>query len=467
MKIMMRWRQEEKYILGGFGLVVLLMGVVGFASYRNTSESIHSADRIQHTYEILNHLVDFHVEMTVAESGRRGYVFSGSQKELARHQLAVEEMKSELKILQQKMESDLQQQRLKQLVALATARMDLFARSIALYETNPSDRQQQDAITENSVALREKIQQLLNRMQDEEQHLLQQLLETYRTSNHLRIMIEIIGILLAFTVIVGVCFMLYHRWLQHKRVEKLERTLAQERELGDLKLRLFSMISHEFRTPLSVILASSQLLGEVLKNLVEADKLKNLSRIESSARLMNRLLTDILTLTRAEAGKLEFKPESLDVEAFCLNLLEELQFSNMANYAIQFSSEGHCTRIFLDEKLLYSILCNLLLNAIKYSPDGGTVSLSLRCEPEATLFKIKDEGIGIPAEDQPKIFEAFYRGQNTDQIAGTGLGLAVVKKCLELHNGSIRLESCVNGGTTCTVRIPNMIHTARYAKPAA
>ncbi len=171
---------------------------------------------------------------------------------------------------------------------------------------------------------------------------------------------------------------------------------------------------------------------------------------------MKQLLTDILTITRAEAGKLEYKPSPLDVEAFCLNLVEDIQFFSLAEHTLNFISNGHCTRVILDEKLMYSILSNLLCNAIKYSPQGGNIYLILNGEPEATVFQVKDEGIGIPLEEQPEIYEPFYRGQNVDNIVGTGLGLAVVKKCLDLHQGEITVKSQVGVGTTFTVRIPHI-----------
>jgi signal transduction histidine kinase len=196
-------------------------------------------------------------------------------------------------------------------------------------------------------------------------------------------------------------------------------------------------------------------LGEILENLVDTSHLKNLYRIQSSAKLMNQLLTDLLTLSRAEAGKLEYKLELLDVQSLCLNLVEDINFFSLKTHTLKFISQGSCVRVNLDEKLLYSILSNLLLNAIKYSPQGGDIYLILSCEPEATVFLVKDKGIGIHPDEQRQIYEPFYRGQNVDNITGTGLGLAVVKKCLELHQGEIRVESEVGVGTTFTVRIPH------------
>lgn len=452
----MKWSLQGKWIAGGFGVTLLLMGIVSLASSKNTAELIESADRVQHTYEILNTLTDFYASMTVAESGRRGYIVSGNQQELERHKIAVDDMQSKMMMLQQQInDNSIRQQQMERLNSLVNQRLALFKQSISLYQREPSAVQTQALITEQSVKIRGEIQRVLADIKSEEKRVLRIWIEQSRSSIHYRILIEVIGTILSFAVILGVYFLLYNQWVQRQKVETLERTLAHEKELGELKLRLFSMVSHEFRTPLSVILASSQLLGEILQGLVDQNQLKNLYRIQASAKLMNQLLTDILTLTRAEAGKLEYKSELLDVEAFCLNLVEDIQLCSMSLHSLKFIRQGRCSRVYLDEKLLYYILSNLLLNSIKYSPNGGIVYLILTCEPEATVFQVKDEGIGVPLEDRQKIYEPFYRGQNVENIVGSGLGLAVVKKCLELHQGEITVESQVGVGTTFTVRIPD------------
>jgi signal transduction histidine kinase len=451
----MKWSLEGKWIVGGFGLTLLFMGLVSFSSYKNIKELNESANRVQHTYTVLNNLTDFYAAMTVAESGRRGYIFSGNEQELERYQTAVDDMQSKIKTLQQQIIGNpIPQQGMAKLNSLVNQRLALFKQSIALYQENKSAVQAQALITERSVKLRGEIQGVLGEIRTEEERMLRIWIDQSRSSIHYRILIELLGTFLSFVVIAGVYFLLYRQWVQRQKVETLQRNLAQEKELGELKLNLFSMISHEFRTPLSVILASSQLLGEILQNLVDRSQLKNLDRIQSSAKLMNQLLTDILTITRAEAGKLEYKPDLIDVEEFCLNLVEDMQFYDTTKYSVRFIREGQCNRRELDEKLLYSILSNLLLNAVKYSLQGGNIYLILNCNPETTIFQVKDEGIGIPIEEQKEIYEPFYRGKNVDNIVGSGLGLAVVKKCLELHQGEITVESQVGVGTTFTVRIP-------------
>ncbi|HEY9650167.1 MAG TPA: ATP-binding protein [Coleofasciculaceae cyanobacterium] len=451
----MKWSLQGQWIAGGFGLTLLLMGFVSLASYKNTAEIVESADRVQHTYEVLNTLTDFYASMTVAESGRRGYIFSGSQQELQRHLTAIDEMQLKLKTLQQQMNPNpAEQERLAKLNALVVQRLALFKESIQLYQNDKFAVSDQASITERSVAIRSEIQTVLADIKTEEERILRLGLEQSRSSIHYRIGIELLITIFSFLVIFGLYFLLYYQWLQRQKLETLQKNLAHEKELGELKVRFFSMVSHEFRTPLSVILASSQLLGEILQDLVESSQLKNLYRIQSSAKLMNQLLTDILTLNRAEIGKLEYKPESLDIEAFCLNLVENIKFSILTNHNIKFIRNGYCTRPNLDEKLLYSILSNLLLNAVKYSPQGGNISLVLSCESDVTIFQVQDEGIGIPLEEQSKIYDPFYRSSNVENIVGTGLGLAVVKKCVELQQGTITVYSELGVGTTFTVKIP-------------
>lgn len=452
----MKWSFQGKWIATGFCLTLLLMGLVSFASYKNITEIKQSANRVQHTYEALSTLTDFYAAMTVAESGRRGYIFLGSRQELERYQTAVKNMESEIRTLEHLIHnSSSQQQRLGMLNSLMTQRLALLKQSIELYQKDKLAFQTQAEITEKSVKIREKILKFLADIQAEEQRYLKRSLQESRSSIHYRTIIEIIGTILSFVVVSSLCFILYHQWVKREKVEILERSLAQEKELGELKLRLFSMISHEFRTPLSVILLSSQLLREILQELVDETQLKNLSRIQASAKLMNQLITDLLTLTRAEAGKLDFNPQLINVENICLNLLEDLQIFDTRMIKIKFKKSGRFSRANMDEKLLNSILSNLLLNAIKYSPEGGDIYLILNCEQETTIFQVIDKGIGIAKDEQQKIYEPFYRGQNVENIVGTGLGLAVVKTCVELHQGEISLDSEVGVGTTFTVTIPH------------
>jgi signal transduction histidine kinase len=451
----MKWSFQGKWLASGFGLTFLLVSLVSFFSYKNATELNQSAKQVQHTYEVLNNLTDLYAAMSVAESGRRGYIYLGSEQELRRYQAAVNNLKIETIALERQIDKNsIQQHDFTNLKVLVARRLSLLQTSIALYQKDKLAVREQTSITEDSINTRDEIDRILLKMKEREQQDLNIILEESRATIQSRIILGFFAIAFSFLAISFVYFMFYLQGRQKQKMEALKQTFAQEKELSDLKVRLFSMISHEFRTPLSVILGSSQLLKESLQNLVDEGKLKNLDRIQVSVKLMNNLLTDILLLTRAEAGKLECKPEWLDVEAFCLNLVEDIQVLNKQKTMIKFTSKNYFDRVFLDEKLLYSILNNLLSNAIKYSPDGGSIYFSLNVEKNAIAFEISDEGIGIPLEDRQQIYEPFYRGNNVDRIVGSGLGLAVVKKCLELQGGEISFQSEVGAGTTFTIRIP-------------
>ncbi|WNZ22566.1 histidine kinase [Leptolyngbya sp. NK1-12] len=233
---------------------------------------------------------------------------------------------------------------------------------------------------------------------------------------------------------------------------RLKRELEQTRTLNDLKFRFFSMASHELRTPLSTILLSSELLQLNYTELSDVQKQSNVQRIHATAKQMSQQITDLLMLTRAEVGKLEFHPELLDLERFCQQIVDEMQPS--LNQPIQLLSTVQTTKAFLDKKLLQSLLTNLLSNAAKYSPANMPIQFNLACDANTVTFQVRDHGIGIPAADQPRIWETFYRGSNVGEVSGTGLGLAIVKTCVELHRGEWAIESQENQGTTVTVRLP-------------
>ncbi|NJR14766.1 MAG: GAF domain-containing protein [Calothrix sp. CSU_2_0] len=242
---------------------------------------------------------------------------------------------------------------------------------------------------------------------------------------------------------------------ERKRLDEIRLALEREKELSALKTRFFSMASHEFRTPLSTALAAAQLLEDCRDEWDNSSKrLRNLQRIQGSVKNMVQMLDDILTINRAEAGKLEFNPKQLDLESFCGSFIEELRLSAGEIHKLTFTRQGKAVPGWVDERLLRSILANLLSNAIKYSPDGGNVHLALEFEPDKVILQVQDWGIGIPPTTQKQLFEPFHRGKNVRSISGTGLGLVVVKKCVDLHQGTINITSEVGVGTACVVTLP-------------
>ena len=232
---------------------------------------------------------------------------------------------------------------------------------------------------------------------------------------------------------------------------QMRQALTKEQELRELQRRFFSMVSHEFRTPLSTILMSAQILEQ--SDEAQTQKiLKNLQRIQTSAKHTLRLLEDLLTINRIATDNHKFDAQPLDIEQFCLNLVEEISLRNSTQTKITLTS---CCRgqVSLDQKLLYSILSNLLSNSIKYSSDGQ-IKLAINCQDQEINFSVQDQGIGISEDDLPQLFEPFHRGNNVGTCTGSGLGLTVVKHCVESHGGKITVESERGVGTTFTVTLP-------------
>ena len=241
------------------------------------------------------------------------------------------------------------------------------------------------------------------------------------------------------------------------RIRAEQNTLAaleKEKELNELRSRFVSMTSHEFRTPLATILSSAELLKYYGDRLPESEKLDVIQTIENSVHRMTRMLDRVLLLGRVDAQMLQFEPTSLDLIPLCQSLVRDAvaQFPN-GKCVVEAKLPADLPKGQYDEKLLRHIFSNLLSNAIKYSPNGGLVVFDVRHDGSETIFTVSDQGIGIPAEEVPHLFESFHRASNVGDIQGTGLGLAIVKNSVDLHGGDITVHSSVNQGTQFVVRL--------------
>ncbi|HEY9668124.1 MAG TPA: hybrid sensor histidine kinase/response regulator [Coleofasciculaceae cyanobacterium] len=238
------------------------------------------------------------------------------------------------------------------------------------------------------------------------------------------------------------------------RVQERTAELVKANELNQLKSEFVSMISHDFRNPLNTILLSTGLLQNHHQKLTKAKKLTHFRLIRLAIEDMARLLDEVSVIGKSDLGKLQCQPSPLDLEAFCCELVEELQLGTGETHQLVFTRLGELGEAVWDENLLRHILGNLLINAIKYSPEGGTVWFELIAQERTVTFRIQDRGIGISLEDQQQLFQPFYRANNVGTIPGNGLGLAIAKKCVEAHGGQIAVISEVGVGTTFTVTLP-------------
>jgi signal transduction histidine kinase len=235
---------------------------------------------------------------------------------------------------------------------------------------------------------------------------------------------------------------------------ELDRALGQERELGLLKSRFVAMVSHEFRTPLGMTMSALELLRHHRARLSDEKQGDLLDDIFSATLRMSGLMEQILILGRADAGKLNLRPVPLDLPALIRQIGEETLSSTRRENPITFDFSGELSPVSLDESLVRLMLGNLLTNAVKYSPYSGTIRAHARREGDHVHLEISDEGIGIPVEDQTHLFEAFHRASNVGETSGTGLGLLLVKRCVEIHLGTIAFESTVGRGTTFRITLP-------------
>ncbi|NEP00782.1 MAG: hybrid sensor histidine kinase/response regulator [Symploca sp. SIO2E9] len=235
---------------------------------------------------------------------------------------------------------------------------------------------------------------------------------------------------------------------------ELRYSLAQEKELNEFKSRIISTISHEYRTPLTTIATSVGILERYRHKLSKQKQLVHFQRIHSSLKHLTSLVNDVLFLNKAELEKAKLNLTHLDLIAFCSELVEEQKLIASNRHTIKFTYKGDYSWNIWDESKLRQILTNLLSNAIKYSPEGGVINVKLICQEQGITLEIKDQGIGIPVESQARLFESFHRGSNVGSIQGIGLGLSIVKKCVELYGGQITCHSEVGVGTMFRVTLP-------------
>lgn len=242
---------------------------------------------------------------------------------------------------------------------------------------------------------------------------------------------------------------------EHKQMEShLRQMLQREMEVGEMKSRYVSMAAHDLRNPLAAIMSSVSLIETYYDRMDAASRRAKFTQIYEGVDVMRNMLDDILTIGQAEAGKLRFSPEPIRMEPVCRAIVNQLTGANGVAHALDFSVSGTCETAHLDPKLLRHILANLVSNAIKYSEPSSPVIVRVTCEPKQVTIRVQDHGIGIPAHEQGRMFQSFFRASNAAQYKGTGLGLAIVRQSVDLHGGEIHFESEEGRGTTFTVTLP-------------
>lgn len=240
-------------------------------------------------------------------------------------------------------------------------------------------------------------------------------------------------------------------------LSQLERALLKEKELNELKSQFISRASHEFRTPLATIQTASDLLRNYGHKMSDEKKLERIDKIQREVKGMTNLLEEVLIIGKTESGRLELQLEEINLEDFCLEIIEQTKLLGNGKHKVVFKNINVPTKVIIDTKFFRQIISNLLSNAIKYSPNAGEVKFTISLTSDQVpklLLEFQDQGIGIPLMDQEKIFDHFYRAHNVGMIIGTGLGMAIIKSSVDILGGTIQLNSVENKGTTVKVKLP-------------
>ncbi len=237
-----------------------------------------------------------------------------------------------------------------------------------------------------------------------------------------------------------------------KTKKDLNKALNKERELNELKSRFVSMASHEFRTPLTTMMSSLSLLKRYGEQNDKENQAKHVNKIKTSINNLTDILNDFLSVSKLEEGRIEIMPEELNIKTFIAEIVAEMQTLDHAK-RIQQQHQGK-EMVSIDKRLLKNILFNLISNAIKFSREGLPILVSSKLSGSNLTIVVEDSGMGIPKEDQAHLFERFFRGHNATHIQGTGLGLNIVARYLELMKGSITFVSEEKKGTIFTIQIP-------------
>lgn len=241
---------------------------------------------------------------------------------------------------------------------------------------------------------------------------------------------------------------------QKEAEEKVKIALEKEKELSELKSKFISLASHEFRTPLTTVLSSTELLERYGREWDMNKYVNQTERIKKSVKYLTSLMDDVLTISRAESGKIKYEPAPVNIKDLCKNILDDISMLVTPKHSINYEIKVSAAKIVLDEKLFKFIVMNLLTNAIKYSPDGGPIDFNITTKRENLIIEVRDEGIGILDHEKQHLFEPFHRGNNVGDIRGTGLGMSIIKRSVDMHLGSITFESEASKGTKFTIILP-------------
>ena len=456
-RIFRRWLYRSKHLSNRalavlFGAFALVLIFNGFLAYQSTQTHAHTDDRIGHTELVLSDIEAIATNLDNAESGQRGYILTGLASYLAPYNSSAANITNRLDQLAADLGRDsAQQASLAQLRVLVHDKYSEMQQTIDLRRSNQTQQAEQIVLSGQGKQRMDQINSVLVTMRSREHVLLGSEVAAAQTS-----LTEIISTF-AFAAIVDLVLLCGIGWLVYRTFEERGRLLAREREAVQVRDQFLSIASHELKTPLTSLLINAQLLERRTERegKVGSANHRSAGAIVRQSRRLRSLIDAMLDVSRIAGGQLSIQRERLDLAALAQTVVSETAVSS-DRHTIIYTGPESPVMVDGDRTRLEEVLLNLVQNAIKYSPQGGTIEVNLRTGETDVYVSVRDTGIGIPAESLPRLFTPFYRATNaqSSRISGMGIGLAVVRDVVTLHDGEVSVESEVGEGSTFTIRMP-------------
>ncbi len=453
-RIKIAWSTEREVLVAlvVLLLLVIVLGGVTYGLVEGFSRTLQSLDRSR---EIATTAEDLYRHLLTTETDQRAYIITGEAEYLMLYEQGVVKVQA-TRVILTRLITELPQysDNMRVLMAQIDSKLAELANTVEVRQTYGFDAAKSVISTDMGKSLMDNIRNWLRTLILTEQTQLAAartlVIERVRTIAGLALFFVLCVLLLT-----AVVYMLVRRDIHaRQRVEQgLSAALRRERELNELKSHFIRTVSHEFRTPLAIIQTSTDLLQRYGDRMTEARRDEHYDKLQAQIVRLTALLEDAITIQRSQLADLTYEPATHDLRDVCRRAITSVE-DLAAGRRVDFMADGSSFTSWVDAALIERALHNLLANALQYSDAAGAVRVQLTCAPNVTTIDVIDQGIGVAYDDQPRLFELFYRGANTADVPGTGLGLSVAKSIVDLHNGVIRYQSTPGAGSTFTIELP-------------
>jgi signal transduction histidine kinase len=437
-----------------FAVMLLLALVSGVASYLTFQRHVGQSHSVEHTYTVINETANLQGLILDIEGDRTGYLSTADDFYLSDHaedilniNKSIDRLKKLIKgnVDQDKFITDLQNDLAPQLIIWRETNLGkIVSDKKAIQDLLIQERANLDNIYTDINALRNYTNLILIENNKKEDASIKR---AYLTSVAGYGLILIIVMVLIYYVVKEIN-------KRNKLEAELENSLAKEKDLNEIKSLFVSMASHEFRSPLSVILSSASLISKYHDNEQQPQRDRHIKRISSSVSILTQIMNNFLSLGKIESGQIKLNSSETNIDFQLNEYIDETKHLLKDGQHIQYRRNGAPDTVFIDGTLLRHITVNLLSNAIKYSPDHSEIELFAGASPKGFKISVKDNGIGIPKDEQENLFKKFHRFSNASNIQGSGLGLHIVDQYVHLMGGSIECHSEAGLGTEFIVHLP-------------